>query len=142
MPFIIYNNANIEKLRILKENKGKSGIYCWVNNVNGSKYICSSNNLYRRLLQYYNTEYLLKHDNMVICMALLKHDYSNFNLEILEYCDGKDLIIREQYYIDLLKPEYNIKKKAGSLLGFKHREETIAKMSISKVGEKIICLVE
>jgi group I intron endonuclease len=73
---------------------------------------------------------------MVICRALLKHGYSNFNLEILEYCDCKDLIIREQYNIDLLKPEYNILKKAGSLLGFKHREETIAKMSISKVGEK------
>jgi group I intron endonuclease len=73
---------------------------------------------------------------MVICRALLKHGYSNFNLEILEYCDSKNLIVREQYYIDLLKPEYNILKKAGSLLGFKHREETIAKMSISKAGEK------
>jgi NUMOD3 motif len=49
---------------------------------------------------------------------------------------GKDLLKREQYYIDLMNPEYNILKKAGSLLGFKHREETIAKMSISKAGEK------
>jgi len=73
---------------------------------------------------------------MVICRALLKHGYSNFNIEILEYCDSKDLIKREQYYIDLLNPEYNILKKAGSLLGFKHREETRTKMSISKTGEK------
>ncbi len=136
MPLITYNNADIEKIRILKENKGKSGIYCWVNKVYGSKYIGSSNNLYRRLLQYFNTKYLLKHENMVICRALLKHGYSNFDLEILEYCDTKDLVKREQYYIDLLNPEYNILKKAGSLLGFKHREETIAKMSISKAGEK------
>jgi hypothetical protein len=28
MPFITYKNADLEKLRILKENKGKSGIYC------------------------------------------------------------------------------------------------------------------
>jgi hypothetical protein len=28
MPLIIYNNADVEKLRILKENKGKSGVYC------------------------------------------------------------------------------------------------------------------
>lgn len=136
MPFITYNNADIEKIRILRENKGKSGIYCWVNKVNGSKYVGSSNNIYRRLLQYFNTEYLLKHDNMVICRALLKHGYSNFDLEILEYCDNKDVIEREQYYIDLLNPEYNILKKAGSLLGFKHSEETMAKMSISKTGEK------
>jgi len=73
---------------------------------------------------------------MVICRALLKHGYSNFDLDILEYCDSKDLLKREQYYIDLMNPEYNILKKAGSPLGFKHREETIAKMSISKAGEK------
>jgi group I intron endonuclease len=88
------------------------------------------------LLQYFNSEYLLKHESFVICRALLKQGYSNFNLEILEYCDPKDLIKREQYYIDLLNPEYNILKKAGSPLGFKHREETITKMSISKTGEK------
>ena len=80
MPLITYNNADIEKIRILKENKGKSGVYCWVNKVYGYKYVGSSNNLYRRLLQYFNTEYLLKHENMVIFMALLKHGYSNFDL--------------------------------------------------------------
>lgn len=34
---------------------------------------------------------------------------------------------REQYYLDLLKPEYNILTKAGSSLGFKHSEDTLAK---------------
>jgi len=28
MPLITYNNTDIEKIRILKENKGKSGVYC------------------------------------------------------------------------------------------------------------------
>jgi group I intron endonuclease len=41
-------------------------------------------------------------------------------LEILQYCDQSDVISREQYYLDLLKPEYNILKTAGSPLGFKH----------------------
>ena len=50
----------------------------------------------------------------------MKYDYSNFNLEILEYCDNKSLFSREQCYLDLLKPEYNICKMAGSMLGFKH----------------------
>lgn len=136
IPLITYNNADVEKIRILKENQNKSGVYCWVNTVNDSKYVGSSKNLYRRLLQYFNTEYLLKHENMVICRALLKHGYSKFNLEILEYCDSKDLMKGEQYYINLLNPEYNILKKAGSLLGFKHKEETRGKMSISKLGEK------
>jgi hypothetical protein len=46
----------------------------------------------------------------------------------LEFCDKKETLIREQYYIDLLKPEYNILKKAGSPLGFRHSEETKAKL--------------
>jgi len=29
-------------------------------------------------------------------------------LEILEYCDPLNIISREQYYLDNLKPEYNI----------------------------------
>ena len=53
-------------------------------------------------------------------------------LEIIEYCEKSDLIKKEQYYIDLLKPEYNILKIAGSSLGFKHTEESLAKM----IGEK------
>jgi hypothetical protein len=28
VPLISYNNADVEKIRILKENKYKSGIYC------------------------------------------------------------------------------------------------------------------
>lgn len=46
----------------------------------------------------------------------------------MEYCDKKETLIREQYYLDLLKPEYNILKKAGSPLGFKHSDEAKTKM--------------
>jgi len=59
---------------------------------------------------------------------LLKHEYSKFELDILEYCDPLDVIAREQHYIDILKPEYNILKVAGSLFGYKHTEESLAKM--------------
>jgi group I intron endonuclease len=61
---------------------------------------------------------------MLIHKALLKYRYSNFSFEILEYCEPKKCIEREQYYLDLLKPEYNILKNAGSPLGFKHSEES------------------
>lgn len=36
--------------------------------------------------------------------------------------------------MDLLKPEYNILKIAGSSLGFKHSEKTRAQMSINNTG--------
>jgi hypothetical protein len=70
--------------------------------------------------------------NSRIYRALLKYGYHNFNLEILEYCDKKSLISREQYYIDLLKPKYNICKTAGSMLGFKHSLETLLKLKNRK----------
>jgi group I intron endonuclease len=67
---------------------------------------------------------------MAIYKAILKYGYSNFALEILEYCDPKDVLVREQYYIDLLKPEYNILSTAGSSFGYKHTEETLDKFKL------------
>jgi group I intron endonuclease len=64
---------------------------------------------------------------MSISKALIKYGYSNFTLEILEFCDPSNAILREQHYIDILKPEYNILKTAGSSLGYTHTEETLAK---------------
>jgi len=57
-------------------------------------------------------------------------------LDIIEYCSPKDLINREQYYLQSLKPDYNILKTAGSLLGFKHSEATIEIIRNAKLGKK------
>jgi len=64
----------------------------------------------------------------VIQRALLKYGYSSFKLEIAEYCEKSNTIIREQCYIDNIKPELNILNKAGSSLGYKHTPEAIEKM--------------
>lgn len=77
-------------------------------------------------------------NNMLIYKALLKYGYSNFMLEILEYCEKSCLIEREQYYLDLLKPEYNILQKAGSTLGFKHSEEIKSNMRVKSPKNLII----
>ena len=84
---------------------------------------------------YFNFNYISdpKRFNMMIHKALLKYGYSGFQLEILEYCNKNELIAKEQYYLDLLTPEYNILKKAGSSLGFKHSLETRQKMSNSQI---------
>jgi group I intron endonuclease len=80
---------------------------------------------------YFGISFLKKEltkGNSIISSSLLKYGYANFSLEILEYCDPIDAIKREQYYLDLIKPEYNILKTAGSSLGFKHTLETKAKI--------------
>lgn len=89
----------------------------------------SSVDLYRRFINYYNIKYITRAcKSSLICRALLKHGYSKFKLEILEYCDQDSAVEREQYYIDLLNPEYNILKVAGSLFGYKHTPESLEKM--------------
>lgn len=68
----------------------------------------------------------------MIYRSLIKNGYSNFKLEILEYCEIDIIIEREQYYLDRFKSEYNILKVAGSLRGFKHSEATKEAISLSK----------
>ena len=121
---------------ILKENKNKIGIYKWTNKLNNECYVGSSINLWRRFLNYFNLSYLSNvKNNLIISRALIKYGYSNFSLEILEYCKLSEAVLREQYYLDLLKPEYNILKTAGSTQGFKHSDETKALISRALVGK-------
>jgi hypothetical protein len=135
-----YSNADLNKNAIYEENRGKSGIYRWVNKINNKSYVGSSVSLSCRFRYYYSLSCLEKKvsggSSVVLYRALLKYGYSNFSLDILEYCEPKVKIEREQYYIDLLKPEYNILKKAGSNLGFKHSEATKLRMSINNAKEK------
>lgn len=67
-------------------------------------------------------------------------------LVILEFTEPAELIVREQHYIDTLSPPYNVLKKAGSLLGFKHsaltrkrlREINLGKTHSEKTLKKMI----
>jgi group I intron endonuclease len=89
----------------------------------------SSANLGYRFSRYFSFNYIsYPKVNMLINKALIKYGYANFSLEILEYCDPALVISREQYYMDLLKPVYNMAKIAGSPLGYKHTAESRAKM--------------
>ena len=91
-------------------------------------YIGQSSNLYFRFTRYYSKAYLENRKNLIISRAINKYGYSNFSLEILEYCEIPLLFEREQYYLDILNPAYNILKIAGSSQGFKYSPETIAKL--------------
>jgi hypothetical protein len=81
-------------------------------------------------------ELYLKNRKSYIYSALIKYGYSNFSLEILEYCESSNVIEREQFYIDLLHPKYNLLKVAGSRFGVKHSDVTREKMSLSQKGHQ------
>lgn len=126
-PVKRYENAEVFKDEVLKDNRNLSGVYRWVNNLNGKTYVGSGVNLAKRLGSYYNKKELSRNPRPILD-ALLKYGYNNFTLEILEYCPKTKVLEREQFYLDLLLPEYNILKHAYSLLGFKHSQESIEKL--------------
>lgn len=59
----------------------------------------------KRFRNYFKRSYITSLKNiMLVYKAILAHGYSNFSLEILEYCEPDKIIIleREQYYLDLV----------------------------------------
>lgn len=141
VPIMIYSNAETDKIKILSENKGLSGVYMFTHNQSGKIYIDSAVDLSKRLNNYFKKAYLERNKTMYIYNALLVHGYSAFTLTILENLDisnlskenAKNLILeREQYYLDVIFSEnepntYNILKIAGSSLGYKHTDKSLAK---------------
>lgn len=136
----VYSNAGEQEKLIKKESKGLSGIYRWTNLITGDSYIGGAINFTSRLNYYFNENSLgrtLRRSNSRIVRSLLKYGHSSFSFEILEYCEPMGVIKREQYYIDLLEPEYNICQTAGSMLGFRHTEESKAKTAAAQLGKKL-----
>lgn len=109
VPVKIYSNAGTMRKQILIENKGRFGVYRWVNLTDRRSCLGSSMNLGRRMLDYYSLSYLRSADT-IITKALLKYGDSSFSLEILEYFIYNDsltkkenaqlLLEREQYFLD------------------------------------------
>jgi len=140
-PILYYKNIEKDKSLIYNQNRNKSGIYCWNNVITGKFYIGSAVNLTQRLKKYFSTKILIKSllkSRSLINSSLLKYGYKNFELQIIEYCDKTSVIDREQYYIDLYQPEYNICKKAGSSIGRKHSPTTILKLKSYKPSDETL----
>jgi len=67
---------------------------------------------------------------MQICRALLKHDYCNFYLAIIEYCEPNKCLEREGFYLSSENPEYNIANNpTAPMSGRSHSDETKTKIS-------------
>ncbi len=127
-PIYIYNSLLKDKDIILKNHKSISGIYLLHNLINGKQYVGSGYDLSKRLANYYFPSRLI--DNRYISNSILKYGHDNFTLVILEVLGQKGLqsksniLIKEQYYIDLYMPLLNLNPQAGSSLGFKHSDES------------------
>ena len=108
----------------------QSGIYMIQSIVNNKQYVGSAVNLKNRkgchirsLKRDHNNRYMQNHVN--------KHGIDVLRFFILEFCLEEELIEREQYWMDVLNPEFNLCPTAGSMFGFRFSEESKRKMSES-----------
>lgn len=113
----------------------KSGIYRITNPTNGKIYIGSSYDIENRWRKHVEKLNKGNHPNIHLQRSWNKRT-TDFVFEKLELCIIEDLLSREQYYIDNLKPQYNIELNAGSSLGVKRRQETIDKIRVATTGRK------
>ncbi len=107
-----------------------SGIYQIQSTINGKRYVGSSISVKSRILGLHLSQ-LRKgtHGNILLQRHVDKYGLKVLQFSILEICNKDKLIEREQYWIDLLNPEFNICKKAYSQLGVKRSEMTKRRIS-------------
>lgn len=93
--------------------KDKAGIYMITNKKTKKFYIGMSKNLKARFYNYLIKDRLIENKSSRIHKALLKYGYENFSVSILEFIESptfKQLNEREDFYIKVFKPQYNIKR--------------------------------
>lgn len=134
----------------------KNVIYKIGTSINNKIYIGSAINFSKRKAQHKFHLINKSHHSRKLQNHVNKYGYDCLFFEILEY-DCEYLLEREQFYMDKLKPFFNILKVAGSNLGckrtdsqkeymvsqrmkksgykkgWKHSEESIEKLKLSKL---------
>lgn len=108
-----------------------SGIYQIMNKVNNKIYVGSAVDIKQRWNKHKSLLRKKIHANDHLQKAWILYGEDIFQFNVLEKCNKENLIQKEQYYLDLLNPEYNICKIAGNCLGVKHLEETKRKQSLA-----------
>lgn len=97
----------------MKQNK-VSGIYKITNTITGDFYIGSSNNVKQRWANHKSPSTWAKRPGMKLYQAFIKYGLVNFTFEIFELVEENTLLKeKEQYYIEQLKPSYNIIRAKG-----------------------------
>ena len=106
-----------------------SGIYKIESKIHPDRtYIGSALNLRYRRNDHFLSLKKNKHKNSKLQAHYNKYGEQDLIFIALELCFPEFLTAREQYYIDKLKPYFNVRGKAESNLGIKFSEETKMKM--------------
>ena len=138
----------------------KSGIYAIRSHVSGKLYVGSAGSIPARWALHRKRLRGGYHTNPHLQAAWEAYGEDAFEFLVLEHCEIKDLLVREQYYIDFFlaadnEKGYNIARIAGAPMrgckktresvargvaeraGYTHSEETRAKISAGNKGKII-----
>lgn len=109
-----------------------TGIYEILNVKNGRRYIGSAVNVSKRWREHLRQLEDGKHHSRFMQRCWNKNGSDCFVFRVVLSCEKENLLMYEQAFLDFHEPEYNSAKVAGSQLGFRHSEESRAKMSASR----------
>lgn len=121
------------------KNKGRAGVYMWINILNLKMYVGSATNLYQRQHHHLTELRYGKSECRILQSAFLLYKEHSFRFIVLDYITDEhgilaeglnwdDLIYLEQYWMDYFQSfnnvfGYNIAPIAGSSLGIKFSDE-------------------
>lgn len=115
-----------------------SGVYSIRCSVTDKEYIGSALNPKRRYQKHLSLLRREKHPNRKLQGAWQKYGEAVFVFTVIEYVPDRNLLIcREQFYLDTLKPAFNINPTAESWLGRKHTQNTKTKIGDHHRGKKM-----
>lgn len=108
----------------------KSGIYKIQNLLTGDCYIGSSKIIVERWQRHRKDLRKQKHHSVYLQRAWNKYTEYAFVFGVIEYCDEKELCDKENQWLKLYRPVYNMCPEAYSQIGRKLSPEHIAKIKV------------
>lgn len=116
------------------------GIYSLENSRTGDQYIGQSVQLSMRRSDHLRSLSRGNHYNIHLQRAFTKYGVENFSFRVLLYCESFELTRYEQFFVDALRPSYNIRRECvTSPLGCSHEvfEGTRQRISQSLQGHSV-----
>lgn len=129
-PEKLYSNIHTKVVisQIRSDLYKKSGIYAFINTVNRNRYIGSGVNLYRRFLDHLKG----RSSNLRLQKAFKRHGINKFDFVVYAFAKYSVPLITdmETLFMSYFPKDklYNFKYDAASMYGYKHTDESIAKM--------------
>ena len=117
-----YNNLNFLPKKYNDINR-ICGVYKIENKITHEFYIGSSKDIKARWHCHKNSNNYKKHPNSKLYKAMSEYGIKNFDFDIIEECSEKDLLKKEQYYIDSLHPRYNVGTAKAKLSSTEYQKQ-------------------